>query len=80
MAELKKTDKKPNFFVAFAMRSTKWFREMKAELKKVVWPNLKQVTNNTGIVLATVLVMSLLISLFGVAASQGISLLIGLAA
>ena len=33
------------------------FREMKSELKKVVWPNRKTVTKNTG----TVLGMSLLI-------------------
>ena len=28
-----------------------WFREMKSELKKVVWPNRKTVTKNTGTVL-----------------------------
>ena len=25
-----------------------WFREMKSELKKVVWPNKKTVAKNTG--------------------------------
>lgn len=34
-----------------------WFREMKSELKKVVWPNRQTVTKNTG----TVLLCSLLI-------------------
>ena len=28
-----------------------WFREMKSELKKVVWPSRKTVLNNTGTVL-----------------------------
>ena len=28
-----------------------WFREMKSELKKVVWPNRKTVLANTGTVL-----------------------------
>ena len=28
-----------------------WFREMKSELKKVVWPNKKTVAKNTGTVL-----------------------------
>jgi preprotein translocase subunit SecE len=79
MADLKKTEGKPNFFVRFGSRSAKWFREMRAELKKVVWPTPKQVANNTWIVIATVLIVGLFISLFGVAASQGISLLIGLA-
>ncbi len=34
-----------------------WFREMKSELKKVVWPSKKTVVKNTG----TVLLCSLLI-------------------
>ena len=34
-----------------------WFREMKSELKKVIWPDQKTVVKNTG----TVLLCSLLI-------------------
>jgi preprotein translocase subunit SecE len=30
-------------------RVAKWFREMRSELKKVVWPTPKQVVNNTMI-------------------------------
>ena len=30
-----------------------WFREMKSELKKVVWPERKTVVKNTGTVLLT---------------------------
>ena len=29
----------------------RWFREMKSELKKVVWPTPQKVAKNTGIVL-----------------------------
>lgn len=29
----------------------KWFREMKSELKKVVWPDRKSTLKNTGTVL-----------------------------
>ena len=36
----------------------KWFREMKSELKKVVWPTRKQIINNTGIVLIIVVISS----------------------
>jgi preprotein translocase subunit SecE len=79
MAETKKTEGKQNFFVRFGKRSSKWFREMRAELKKVVWPTPKQVMNNTWIVVLTVLVVGLVISLFGIAANQGISFLISLA-
>jgi preprotein translocase subunit SecE len=78
MAESKKQVKQQNFFVRTGKRIAKWFREMKAELKKVVWPTPKQVLNNTWVVVVTVLIVGLVISLFGLAATQGISLLVGL--
>ncbi len=33
----------------------KWFKELRAELKKVVWPSKKTVVNNTGIVISAIL-------------------------
>ncbi|MBE7030293.1 MAG: preprotein translocase subunit SecE [Ruminococcaceae bacterium] len=35
----------------------KFFRELKSEMKKVVWPNRKQVINNTLIVLAVTVII-----------------------
>ena len=32
-------------------RIVRWFREMRSELKKVVWPTPKQVVNNTFVAL-----------------------------
>jgi len=49
--------KKPGF-VARISRS---FRDMKGEMKKVVWPTKKQVINNTLIVLAFVAVSGIFI-------------------
>ncbi len=37
----------------------KYFRDLKSELKKVVWPTRKQVFNNTGVVLSVMVVMAL---------------------
>ena len=46
----KKTQaKKPN-------RVAKYFKDLKSEFKKVVWPSKKTVINNTGAVLATMVV------------------------
>ena len=45
---VKKEDKKPGLF----KRIAKWFREMKSELKKVIWPTPKQLMKNTGVSLA----------------------------
>ena len=49
--------KKENFFVRTGKRLSRWFREMKSELKKVVWPTKSQMVNNTLIVLACVLIV-----------------------
>ena len=78
MAEVKNKGKKQNLFARFTKRIAKWFREMRAELKKVVWPTPKQILNNTWIVIVTVLVVGLVVSLFGLASTSGISFLIGL--
>ncbi len=42
-------------------RLAKWFREMRSELKKVVWPTRKQVVNNTIIVLVIVVISAIAI-------------------
>ena len=43
-------NKKENFFVRTGKRIARWFREMRSELKKVVWPSKSQMINNTLIV------------------------------
>lgn len=68
-------NKKPNFFVRTGRGISKWFREMKSELKKVVWPSGKQLVNNTLIVLAAVLVVGIIVCLFDFLAGRGLGLL-----
>ncbi|MBR6425816.1 MAG: preprotein translocase subunit SecE [Oscillospiraceae bacterium] len=45
-------------------RVKRWFREMRSELKKVVWPNKKTLIKNTLIVLATVVAIGVFIWIF----------------
>lgn len=40
-------------------RIVRWFREMRSELKKVVWPTPKQVANNSLVVLAVTFVSAI---------------------
>lgn len=35
----------------------KWWRELKSELKKIVWPNRQTVMKNTGVVLMVIVVV-----------------------
>ena len=45
-------------------RIARWFREMKSELKKVVWPSKSQMINNVLVVIACVVVVGVFIWLF----------------
>lgn len=45
----------------FGQRVAKWWREMKSELKKVVWPSSKTVTKNTIVSLVVMLVSAVVI-------------------
>jgi len=56
MAEQEKQqqkEKKPNIF----QRLTRFVKDIRSELKKVLWPSRKQVFNNTLIVLITCLIL-----------------------
>mgnify|MGYP001538758521 CR=1 FL=1 len=58
---------------------SKWFREMRSELKKVVWPTASTTAKNTGTVLLCSLVVGACIWIFDYVAVSAVHLLIGLA-
>ncbi len=51
------TEKKPGFFA----RISRSIRDMRGEMKKVVWPSRKQILNNTLVVLAAVAISAIFI-------------------
>ena len=70
--------KKENWFKRTWGAVCKYFRELRSELKKVVWPTPKQLFKNVLIVVACVLVIGVFIWLFDNAAYYGIAALIDL--
>ena len=54
---VKKEDANPGFFE----RAKKWFREMKSELKKVVWPTKKALRNNTLVSVGMMMVSAVVV-------------------
>ncbi len=74
MAEVKKQ----NWFKRTGGRIAKYFRELRSELKKVVWSTPKQVLKNTLIVLAFVLVIGVFIWAFDSASQALVALLLEL--
>lgn len=55
---------------------TRWFREMKSELKKIVWSDRKTVVKNTGTVLLCSLLIGVCIWVFDYVLVNGIQLII----
>ena len=72
---VKKDDTKPNFF----QRVAKWFREMKSELKKVVWPTPKQLFNNTLVSVVVMIASAIVLWGFDMLASGLVHALINIA-
>ena len=54
----------------------RWFREMKSELKKVVWPNKQTVLKNTGTVLLCSLAIGACIWIFDFVATSAVQMIL----
>ena len=72
----KETGKK----LGFGKRIAKWWREMKSELKKIIWPTPKQVTNNTIVALSVMMASAVVIWGFDEFAQLVVRAVISLAA
>ena len=72
---VKKDDTKPTFFQKVA----KWFREMKSELKKVVWPTRKDLFNNTLVSVVVMIASAIVLWGFDMLASGLVHALINIA-
>lgn len=69
MAEItKKAKKEPG-------KVLKYFRELKSEFKKISWPSFKQVRNNTGIVIAFIIILGVFVALIDLLFTYALSFL-----
>lgn len=69
MAENKNTAKKE--------KAMKFFRETKSEIKKVSWPSKTQLLHNTAVILAFVVIMTIILSVFDLGFEKLLSLIVG---
>lgn len=74
MAEVKKE----NWFKRCGNSIAKYFRELKSELKKVVWPTWSQVMKNALTVVLCVVIVGAFIWAFDVVAKFGVEALLKL--
>ncbi|MBE7015978.1 MAG: preprotein translocase subunit SecE [Ruminococcaceae bacterium] len=57
-------------------KAMKFFRETKAELKKVSWPSKSQLINNTVVILVFIVIATLVLSLLDVGFQKLLSFVI----
>ena len=79
-----KTENKPGFVARakaavknFGARVSKFFRDTKSELKKVVWPSKEDVKTNTVVVLVTVAIAAVVMILLDASFGGILGLIIG---
>lgn len=70
--------KKENWFKRTGSRISRFFRELRSELKKVVWPTWSQVLKNALTVLLCVVIVGAFIWAFDLVATGGYRLLLSL--
>ena len=59
-AKTAKTAGKPSAFV----RLRRYISDVRAEMKRVVWPSRKEIINSSGIVIVTLIIFIIMISLY----------------
>ena len=73
-AKKPKSDK-PNIFVRAWKAIVRFFKDLRGETKKIIWPDGKTVLKSTGVVLAVVAVFTVVIWLIDLGLSKSIDLL-----
>lgn len=62
--------------LSFFQRITKYVKEVKSEMKRVVWPTLKKVRQNTLVVMLYVLIIGIVIWILDALFTWGMSFII----
>ena len=65
--------------LSFPKKVAKWWREMKSELKKVIWPTPKTLAKNSFVAVVFMLVSALVLWCSDMVATQAVNLLFKLA-
>lgn len=72
----KNNEKKQGFFSTFGKSTVKWFKGIKAEIKKIIWPTPEKIGKDTLVVIVSVLVIGAFLSLVNWVLMTGIDKII----
>lgn len=68
----KKKNPNGNFFARSGKATGRFFKDFKAENKKIVWPDFKTVIKNTGVVIVSIIVIGIGIWVVDFGLTQGL--------
>ncbi len=72
-ANKKQKSDKPNIFARIGKAIARYFKDLRGETKKIIWPNLRTVVKSTGVVIVVVLIIGVGIWIVDAALSRGLS-------
>ena len=70
----------PKSIAAFGRKVTKFVKDCRGEIKKIIWPSPKATFKNTGVVLVTIIVLGLFVFLLDTAFMNLLGLVMNVAA
>ena len=56
--------------LTFGEKVKKFFKDTKAELKKVTWPTKEQLIHNTGVIITFIIIVTIILSVLDIAFGQ----------
>lgn len=62
----------------FGAGAREFFKGVKGEFKKIVWPSVKTITNNTGVVIAVSLIIGVIVFILDWLFGTGLQLFLNL--
>lgn len=66
--------------LSFGERMKKFFKDTKAELKKVTWPTKDQLIHNTGVIIVFIIIVTIILSVLDIAFGKMFQALSGILA
>ena len=57
--------------------TTSWFRELKSEFGRIIWPSKERIAKETGVVVVCAIIIGMIIAVLDLGLQYGIKMLVG---
>ena len=56
---------------------TRWFKELKSEFGRIIWPSKERIAKETGVVVVCAIIIGIIIAVLDLGLQYGIKMLVG---